>query len=359
MRFFLPFIMIVFFAGCSNKLTVPAMPDTTLQKADISDLQGFEDENFDEVVEGFLQNCKTKKTQEMYGVLCQEALHVDDKKEFVEENFELYQIVGKEGDTGMLTGYYEPELHGSLSRHDKYIYPLYEKPQDMYDIDFSTLYPELKKYNLKGRIEGNKIVPYYTRAQQKDINASAICYVDNKIDAFFLEIQGSGRVKLDNNDTIYIGYGGNNGQKYTSVGKYMISNGIIDRKDMSLKNIKKWAAENPKKVDDVLNHNPRVVYFKKKVMTEVRGSLGIPLTPMRSAAVDSKYIPLGSMLYIDAKDMYHNIDRIVFAQDRGAAIKSAIRADLFTGFGDEALDIAGNLKAKLKMWIFLPKVNVR
>lgn len=355
----LPFLVVLFFAGCSSKVVVPTMPDTTLQKASLSDLNGFENENFDEVLEGFLQNCKSKKTQDMYGTLCKNALHVKDKKEFVKDNFELYQIIDKESDTGVLTGYYEPQLQGSLTKHDEYQYPLYTKPKDMYDIDFGVFYPELKNYHLKARLEDGKVLPYYTRAQQKDLNTSVICYVDNKIDAFFLEIQGSGRIKLDNNDTIYVGYGGNNGHKYISVGKYLIQSGEMDAKGMSLKKIKEWAENNPKRVDDVLNHNPRVVYFKKKVLTDVRGSLGIPLTPMRSAAVDSKYIPLGSMLYIDAKDIYHNIDRIVFAQDRGAAIKSPIRADLFTGFGDKALDIAGNLKAKLKIWIFLPKVDVR
>ncbi len=357
MRFFLALSIILFFVGCSYKVAVPTMPDTTLQKAGFSDLNGFNNENFDEVVDGFLQNCKSKKTQEMYGALCSDALHVSDKRKFVEDNFEVYQILDKESDTGVLTGYYEPELHGSLTKHDQYRYPLYSKPTDMYDIDFGAFYPELKKYHLKARIEGNKVLPYYTRAQQEDMNSSAICYVDNKIDAFFLEIQGSGRIQLDNNETIFVGYGGNNGHKYSSVGKYLISSGEMDAGGMSLEKIKEWATNNPEKVDDVLNHNPRVVYFKKKVLTDVRGALGIPLTPMRSAAVDSKYIPLGSMLYIDAKDYKHSIERVVFAQDRCAANTTTKIADIFKGFGDKAIDIAGNLKAKLKVWIFLPKAD--
>ena len=129
--------------------------------------------------------------------------------------------------------------------------------------------------------------------------------------------------------------------------------------ELSLEDIKEWAKKNPDKVDNVLNHNARVVYFKKRSSDNVRGALGVALTPMRSVAIDSKYIPLGSMLYVDASDKYHKIDRVVFAHDCGAAIKSSIRADLFTGFGTKALDIAGNLKAKLKMWIFLPKESVR
>lgn len=358
MRFILPFFVLLFFFGCSSKIVLPTMPDTTLKKTNFSELEGFDNENFDEVVDNFIKSCKTKKTQDLYGGLCQNALHVENKKEFIENNFVVYQIIDHRRDTGILTGYYEPELFGSLTKHDGYLYPLYKKPDDLYKIDLTAVYPELKKYNLEGRIDHKTIVPYYTRAESNDKNASVLCYVDDKIDEYFLEIQGSGRVNLDNNTTLYVGYGGNNGHKYTSIGKYLIDSGAMDKKDMSLGKIKEWAADNPDKVDGVLNQNKRVIYFKKRD-SDVKGSLGIPLTPMRSVAVDSKYIPLGSMLYIDAKDRYHNIESVVFAQDRGAAIKSAIRADLFAGFGDDALDIVGNLKAKLKMWIFLPKVEAK
>ena len=358
MRSVLYFALLIFFAGCAQKATVAAVPGTTLQKAGFEELEGFEDENFDEVVDTFSKNCQSKKSQELYGSLCMDALHVSDKKEFIKENFDLYQITKEEGDTGVLTGYYEPELNGSLTSHDEYVYPLYAKPSDMYDIDFGAFYPELKNYKLHARIEGKKVLPYYTRAQSREMNASVICYVNDRVDAFFLEIQGSGRVRLDNNETLYVGYGGNNGHRYSSIGKYLIETGEMKAGKASLGAIKEWAKNNPQKVDDLLNQNARMVYFKKRG-TDVRGALGVPLTPMRSAAVDSSYIPLGSMLYIDAKDRYHSIDRVVFAQDRGAAIKSAIRADLFTGFGQKALDVAGNLKAKLKIWIFLPKVGVR
>ncbi|MBU0632661.1 murein transglycosylase A [bacterium] len=358
MRYFIPIVVLFLFSGCTYKVAVTAMPDTSLKKAYFSDLKGFNSENFDEVVDGFLRSCQTKKAQDLYGRLCQKALHAENKKEFIKDNFKVLKVMDNESDMGTLTGYYEPELRGSLTKHDSYIYPLYQKPDDMYEVDFSSAYPELKKYNLSGRIEGNKVVPYYTRAEYRDLNASAICYVDDKIDEYFLEIQGSGRVVLDTNETMYVGYGGNNGHKYTSMGKYLIDSGEMDIKNMSLKKIKEWAANNPEKVDHVLNQNARVIYFKKR-NGDVKGALGIALTPMRSVAVDSKYIPLGSMLFIDAKDAHHSINSVVFAQDRGSAIKSAIRADLFTGFGDDALDIAGNLKAKLKIWVFLPKVDVR
>ncbi len=312
--------------------------------ANISELVQFDNENFDEVVDVFINNCKSPTTRKMYGSLCDNALHVSDKELFIKKNFKLYKIMDEQKDEGTLTGYYEPELHGSLTKHDEYIYPLYAKPAEP---SFIRVTPQ--------SIDLNSTKFNNSRAQHNNLKLPVLCYVDDKVDAFFLEIQGSGRVKLDTNETLFVGFSGTNGHKYTSIGKYLISKGYMSPNHMSLEEIKLWARQNPDKLDEVLNQNERVVYFKKRDSQKVTGSLGIPLTPMRSVAIDSAYVPLGSMLLIDAKDQKHAIKNIVFAQDRGAAIKSPIRADLFTGYGKQALSIAGNLKAKLKMWIFLPK----
>jgi membrane-bound lytic murein transglycosylase A len=314
--------------------------------ANISELVQFDNENFDEVVDIFINNCKSATTRKMYGSLCDNALHVSDKELFIKKNFKLYKIIDEQKDEGTLTGYYEPELHGSLTKHDQYIYPIYTKPSDK-----SYIRVSIQNGDKNATSSDN------SRAQHSNLNLPTLCYVDDKIEAFFLEIQGSGRVKLDTNETLCIGYNGTNGHKYSSIGKYLIAKGYMKENHMSLEDIKLWAKQNPDKLDEVLNHNERVVYFKKRDSQNVTGSLGVPLTPMRSVAIDSAYVPLGSMLYIDAKDYKHSIKNIVFAQDRGAAIKSPIRADLFTGYGKQALAIAGNLKAKLKMWIFLPKAQ--
>ncbi len=326
--------------------TISELPQNT---SNISEVVQFDNENFDEVVDIFINNCKSATTRKMYGSLCDSALHVSDKKVFIKKNFKLYKIVDNQKDEGVLTGYYEPELHGSLTKHDKYVYPIYQKPLKTASVESSVVHTEANSSTTQDN----------TRADLNALNTPTLCYVDDKIDAFFLEIQGSGRVNLDTNETLYVGYSGTNGQKYSSIGKYLIDKGYMSANHMSLEEIKAWAHKNPDKIDNVLNHNERVVYFKKRDSDNVTGSLGIPLTPMRSVAVDSAYVPLGSMLLIDAQDYKHSIKNIVFAQDRGAAIKSAIRADLFTGYGKQALAIAGNLKAKLKMWIFLPKVQVQ
>ena len=317
--------------------------------ANMSEIVQFDKENFDEVVNLFINNCKTAVTRKMYGSLCEKALHVDDKKVFIKNNFKLDKIVDNHKDEGILTGYYEPQLRGSLTKHDKYIYPLYQKPTKVESIASAIF-----KIDING-----SVIQENSRANRNNINSSVLCYVDNKIDEFFLEIQGSGRIDLDTNTTLYVGYAGSNGQKYSSIGKYLIAKGYMNANHMSLEAIKTWAKQHPEKIDEVLNQNQRVVYFKKRDSDIVTGSLGVPLTPMRSVAIDSAYVPLGSMLFIDAKDYNHSIKNIVFAQDRGAAIKSAVRADLYTGYGNQALAIAGNLKAKLKMWIFLPKTELK
>ncbi len=326
--------------------TILELPQNT---SNISEVVQFDNENFDEVVDIFINNCKSATTRKMYGSLCDSALHVSDKKVFIKKNFKLYKILDNQKDEGVLTGYYEPELHGSLTKHDKYIYPVYQKPLKSGGMESVVVNTETNSSTTQNN----------SRADVNNLNTPALCYVDNKIDEFFLEIQGSGRVNLDTNKTLYVGYNGTNGQKYTSIGKYLIAKGYMSQDHMSLQDIKAWAHKNPDKIDSVLNQNERVVYFKQRDSTNVTGSLGVPLTPMRSVAVDSAYVPLGSMLLIDAQDYAHSIKNIVFAQDRGAAIKSAVRADLFTGYGKEALAIAGNLKAKLKMWIFLPKVQMQ
>lgn len=315
--------------------------------ANMSEIVQFDHENFDEVVNLFINNCKTAVTRKMYGSLCERALHVSDKKVFIKNNFKLYKIVDNQKDEGILTGYYEPQLRGSLTKHDKYIYPLYKKPTKL-----ESMASAIFNIDTNGSVTQES-----SRANLHSLNSAVLCYVDNKIDEFFLEIQGSGRIDLDTNTTLYVGYAGSNGQKYSSIGKYLIAKGYMSANHMSLEDIKAWAKQHPEKIDEVLNQNQRVIYFKKRDSNIVTGSLGVPLTPMRSVAIDSAYVPLGSMLFIDAKDYNHSIKNIVFAQDRGAAIKSAVRADLYTGYGKQALAIAGNLKAKLKMWIFLPKTE--
>lgn len=352
-------IIFVFFTGCSVKEYAKheSLPKTKLLSSSFEKLPNWDEEDYIEALENFKNSCKSGRTKKFYQNLCTEAQSVEDAKEFFLENFEPYEIYTKDGKReGLLTGYYEPYLRGSLTKHGKYKYPVYATPKDLINVELGSIYPKLKHYRLRGRLEGGKLVPYYTRkdAQNLELDAEVICYVDNKVDLFFLEVQGSGRVLLDNNQTMYIGYGNQNGHRYRSIGKYLVQQGEIPLEDISLQSIRAWFEKNPDRVDEVLNYNDSLVFFRKKDQAAT-GSLGLELTPKRSIAVDRKYIPLGSMLYCDASQEDTEFSHIVQAQDTGGAIKGAVRADMFLGFGDDAREIAGGLKAPLKLWIFLPK----
>jgi len=353
------FLLLLFF-GCSRqpKPLVKELPNTYVIPAAFSELPHIESVDFDAVLEGFVYDCKSKKTQKLYGELCQKAQKSRDAKSFIMNNFQAFQIYEKDGRSeGLLTGYYEPEIYASLKKDSVYKYPLYTPPKDLITVDLSAVYPELKNYRLRGRIQGKKLVPYYSREQIKrsDINSSVICYCRSQIDRFFLEVQGSGRVVLDDNSSFYIGYANQNGHRYRSIGRYLIKIGAIPAKDISLESIRAYLDAHPEKVDEVLNYNKAMVFFSKR-SHGATGALGLQLRPKSSVAVDRKYIPLGSMLYLSSNyDNNETIDKFVYAQDVGGAIKGAVRADYFLGSGEEALRLAGSLKSPLRLWILLPK----
>jgi len=331
--------------GCSVKIQIPL------------ELPDFKKENYGEVLSSFVNSCRSKKTEKIYGNLCKDAKSVVDAKKFLTSKFTLHKLNAK---NSLLTGYYEPELHGSFVKTDIYKYPIYNTPRDMINVDLTSIYSKLKNYRLRGRLNENRLVPYYSRLEMQNmkLDADIICYCDSKIDLFFLEVQGSGRVKLNNGETIYVGFDNQNGHKYSSIGKYLIKLGEIPQKDISLQSIKKWFKKNPKRVDEILNYNSSVVFFKKRQQSAT-GSLGLELTPKRSIAVDKRHIPLGTMLYLRASSKDVSYNRIVFAQDTGGAIKGRVRADMFLGFGKEAGKIAGELQAPLELWIFKPKNEIK
>lgn len=326
-----------------------------MQKVSFEELpQEFANEDFQEILQLFKQDCKAKKTRKIYKKLCRRAYYVTDAKQFVLENFQPYKLSNKEHDVGKLTGYYVASLRGSKKQSKQYPYPIYAQPHDLVSVELSSIYPELKHYRLRGRVEGNKLIPYYQRAQESALDAPVLCYCDSKIDRFFLEVQGSGVVYLDDNTTMHIGYANQNGHRYRSIGAYLVRKGEISLENISLQSIKQWLKEHPERVDEVLNYNSSMVFFRQKT-PGTYGSLGVKLTPKRSVAVDRRYIPLGSMLYLEAKLEDRNISKIVFAQDTGGAIKGRVRADYFTGDTKEAEELAGRLNAELRLWLLLPK----
>jgi len=333
------------------------LPKTHLLKSKFEKLPNWNNENYTLALNSFINSCHSSKTKNIYKELCEKARESHNPKYFLQNEFEPYEINTKDGkNEGLLTGYYEPLLKGSLIKEYPYIYPIHKTPRDLITVDLSSIYPGLKNYRLRGRVKGNKLVPYYTRKETKSqhIDSSVICYTNSKLDRFFLEIQGSGRILLDSGETIFVGYDNQNGHQYRAIGKYLVKVGELKMHEVSLQTIRQWLKENPSRVDEVLNYNKSVVYFKEN-SHEASGALGLTLTPRYSIAVDKKYIPLGSMLYLNADLKEKNFSSIVVAQDTGGAIKGAIRADIFLGYGKEARKLAGELKSPLKLWILLPK----
>jgi membrane-bound lytic murein transglycosylase A len=285
---------------------------------------------------------------------------------FFEAFFTPQQVFNPDGtDNGLVTGYYEPLLNGSRKRGGPYQTPLHKVPQDLLTVDLGSIYPELKNMRLRGRQVGNKVVPYPARAELAQSGAlagSELIWVDNPIDAFFLQVQGSGRVQIaETKETVRIAYADQNGHPYRSIGRYLVDKGELTMDQASAQGIKAWLAANPKRQQELLNANPGYVFFKEEKLSDPRkgpkGALGVPLTPQRSVAVDPNYIPLGAPVFLSTTQPGSNVllQRMMVAQDTGGAIKNAVRADYFWGFGAEAGEKAGRMKQRGMLWVLLPK----
>jgi len=345
----------------------PATP--SLQASNWGALPGWQDDNPAPAWEAFLQGCNGLKNQLQWQQVCKKGLSLQQAdasglREFFEQNFIPYQLNNPDGtSSGLITGYYEPLLKGSLTHSSKYRYPLYAAPEDMLTIDLSSVYPELKGMRLRGRLQGNKVIPYFSRTDIENglapLKGKEIVWVDNAIDLFFLQVQGSGRIKLENGDTIRVGYHDQNGYPYKSIGKVLVERGDIPLEKASLQGIKDWARKYPGKVAELLNNNPSYVFFREMPNNQngPLGALGIPLTAGRSLAVDPRAIPLGAPVFLATTwpNSDKPLNRLMLAQDTGGAIKGGVRGDFYWGFGNDAGALAGGMRQKGQIWVLLPK----
>lgn len=280
-----------------------------------------------------------------------------DAKRFFETRFVPMALRGQDGVSGLMTGYYEPLLYGSMRQSAAFPYPLYAPPEDLLHVDLSDVYPDLKHRYLRGRLRHGRVVPYPTRAQinAEGIDARPLCYLSSDVDRFFLHVQGSGRIAMEDNVTLFVGHADRNGWPYASIGKLMVRQGRIAKADISMQSIRAYLQAHPDEKRAILETNPSYIFFRRKTQSAT-GTLGVPLTPMLSVAVDRTKIPLGFPVYYDAVHPAGNMHlrALAFAQDTGSAIKGQVRADLFWGFGSEAEAAAGEMKSPLRLWLFLP-----
>lgn len=352
------------------KPTAPPIPDYSLLKeVSWNDIDVVLQDDLSKAWPAWLQSCNTLINKPNWQVACSAAKVLDKPNDeaiesYLKRYFNVFNATNLDGtDTGMITGYYQPLLKGSLSKSSQYPFPLYRQPTDMITVELADLYPELKNKRVRGKIAGNKLLPYYSRAEieasPSPLAGSELVWVNDLIDVFFLQVQGSGLVKLENGDSMHVGYADQNGQAYHSIGRVLVERGELTLDQASMQGIKNWAKNNPTKLRDLLNANPSYVFFRElpSGLSGPLGALGVPLTAERSVAIDPKYIPLGAPIALSTTEPNSTLplNRLMVAQDTGGAIKGGVRADFFWGAGDAAGKQAGSMKQTGKIWVLLPK----
>ncbi|WP_182355292.1 murein transglycosylase A [Komagataeibacter europaeus] len=281
---------------------------------------------------------------------------------FFEQWFVPYTLpAGKRADGTLFTGYYEPEIRGSLRRGGIYQTPVYRRPPDL------VRERDAQGKVVTGRSQDGQIVPYWSRAQidrgELAHKKLELLWLADPVDLFFLQLQGAGRVRLPNDKVIRLGFDGLNGQPYVPLGRVMVAQGLLGADDVSMASIRGWLEANPDKARDMMEQNPNYVFFRELDQDDTQagapGALGVALTPGRSMAVDRDFIPLGSPVWVQAQVPVdgHPVtwNRLDFAQDLGTDIKGPDRADLYMGWGPEAAQAAGNLRSTGQMIVLVPR----
>jgi membrane-bound lytic murein transglycosylase A len=348
----------------------PPPPGTAgmLRQAAWQDLPQWQEDDPAAAWAPFLASCRVLAEQDLWRESCTAALASpppdrDQARRFFEARFTPFQVIYTDGsDTGLITGYYEPLLRGSRQPSARFRFPIYGVPEDLLVVDLSDVYPELKSMRLRGRLEGRRIVPYYDRSQidlgQAALTGKEIAWVDDAIELFFLQIQGSGRIALDDGAVLRVGYAEQNGHPFRSIGRLLVERGELPLEKASMQGIQAWARANPAKLTPLLNYNSSYVFFRELPadLPGPLGTLGVPLAAQRSIAVDQRFVPLGAPVYIATTWPLSTrpLNRLMLGQDTGGAIRGAVRADFFWGFGEEAAREAGRMKQPLKMWVLLP-----
>ena len=278
-------------------------------------------------------------------------------RQFFEGNFTPFEVRGEP----LFTGYYEPLLHGSRTRHGGYRTPVYGRPHDLISVDLGEFRPAWKGERLAGRVNDDHLVPYATRAEIDALPPAApvLFYCDDPVAVFFLHIQGSGRVVLDDGAIIRVAYAAQNGRPYTAIGRTLVRSGRLTRDELSMQSIRAWLKSHPSAARQVMETDQSFVFFKEAQVGDASlgspGSEGVPLTPRVSIAVDQKYHTLGAPFFIATTTPDGTpLQTLSIAQDTGGAIRGPARADIFFGFGPNAERLAGGMKSSGRFFVLLP-----
>lgn len=371
------------FSACAPKEEAKPPPDAlTLAPLSFADLAGWRTDPVAQAVPALARSCARFKTQPVdrpvgpggvagtigdWQAPCSQLADLpsgDDAaaRAFFEANFTPYAAGNNGTREGLFTGYYEAELEGSRRPDPAYPVPLYRRPTDLVMVDLGDFSDRWKGERTAGRVIDGKLKPYEDRAA---IVAGALkgkglelVWVKDPIGAFFLQIQGSGRIQLADGGEVRVGYAGQNGHKYVAIGKELIERGELKREEVSLQTIRAWLLAHPDQAPAVMNVNPSYVFFQPLSGDGPNGAQGVALTPGRSLAVDSKFMPYGVPVWLDAEDPLdagQRLQRLLVAQDTGGAIRGPVRGDVFWGHGPEAEQRAGMMKSRGSYALLLPK----
>ncbi|KJV32851.1 murein transglycosylase [Aquitalea magnusonii] len=395
---------LIWLAACSTTSTPPSSVGSGPLSP--SALPYWQQQRTGDTLQALLQSCKVLARKSAWQPVCSDASRVAEQDEgqvrqFFEQRFNAWAVQDAGNGNGLITGYYEPLLNGSRTRSTRTPWPVYGVPADLLVLDFppaargnSVLVARKVAHNrlqwlpgktqagsgeieihpadfpadnrsgkLKGRLSGNRLLPYYTRAeiaQGKGVaSAPVLAWVEDPVELFFLQVQGSGRIQLEDGSFLHLGYAEQNGYNYQSIGKWLVDKGEMTLANASMQGIQAWIKANPGRQQALFDVNPSYVFFKTLPGGDSgpAGALGVPLTGGYSIAVDPRYIPLGTPVFLSTSwpGSAQPLARLVHAQDTGNAIRGAARADLFWGFGSEAGMYAGRMKQNGKLWMLLPK----
>jgi membrane-bound lytic murein transglycosylase A len=373
-------------------------PELVLRPADFGDLPGWSEDDVAEALPALLATCRVYDARSadtgigpegLAGTAadwrepCSEAARLrgagsDAVLSFFERHFRPWAATDHGDPEGLFTGYYEPSLEGSRRRHGDYQTPIHAVPSDLIQIDLGEFREDLSGRRIAGRLESGRLRPYWDREAIDEGRLAGrgleIVWVDDPVDAFFLEIQGSGRVRLEDGSVLRLGYAGQNGHPYTAIGKTLVDRGALPLEGISMQSIRQWLETHPEAAVEVMQSNESYVFFRVLRGPGPLGSLGVALTPGRSLAVDGSFLPMGAPVWLAAERPDPEaieeraegaeggdevpavpLRRLMVAQDTGGAIRGPVRGDVFWGPGDLAAEIAGLMKHPGRLWLLLPR----
>ncbi len=376
-------------AARPSPATDPSAPAATLRLNPVAypSLPGWRAERHSAILPVFLKSCEKLRSlpsdqpmgsRHVMGrisdwlAVCAEAAGLEPGNDalaqyFLESHFVAYAVTNDAVPVGLFTGYYEPELRGSWQPDALYRFPILGRPDDLVSADLGAFDPKWRGHSIAGRLDGNAFVPYPTR---KEIERGALkgrhlelLWVDDPVDAFFLHIQGSGRVRMPDGSYVRVGYAGRNGHRYTPIGRELVAAGAMRLEDVSMPTLRDWLEANPAAGQSLMKRNKSFVFFRVVDGAGPIGAQDVALTPGRSLAVDTAHIPLGAPLWLVTTEpgdqAKQPLRRLVVAQDTGSAIRGPVRGDLFWGFGEAAGDKAGRMRERGIYFLLLPRSAAR